>query len=144
MDRSNQYNQLINRIRQSLRLGRPLPRIESDTDAGRQAGRHAGRRGPSPKLDDHYQNQTTTIQTTSRRTPRTIQSINQLNLTRALISARRQIKLRPPSRLAIKQAGLTACLACLIGNQASQQAEGPDLGKPASQRRACLLTYLPA
>jgi len=47
-------------------------------------------------------------------------------------------------RLAIKQAGLTACLACLIGNQASQQAEGPDLGKPASQRRACLLACLPA
>ena len=36
------------------------------------------------------------------------------------------------ARLAIKQAGLTACLACLIGNQASQQAKGPDLGKPAS------------
>jgi len=48
------------------------------------------------------------------------------------------------SRLAIKQAGLTACLACLIGNQASQQAEGPDLGKPASQKRACLLACLPA
>ena len=47
-------------------------------------------------------------------------------------------------RLAIKQAGLTACLACLIGNQASQQAEGPDLGKPASQKRACLLACLPA
>ena len=29
-----------------------------------------------------------------------------------------------PYRLAIKQAGLTACLACLIGNQASQQARG--------------------
>ena len=48
------------------------------------------------------------------------------------------------SRLAIKQAGLTACLACLIGNQASQQAEGPDLGKPASQKRTCLLACLPA
>jgi len=48
------------------------------------------------------------------------------------------------ARLAIKQAGLTACLACLIGNQASQQAERPDLGKPASQKRACLLACLPA
>ena len=47
-------------------------------------------------------------------------------------------------RLAIKQAGLTACLACLIGNQASQQAEGPNLGKPASQKRAYLLACLPA
>ena len=48
-------------------MGRPLPRIESDTDAGRhagrqagrQAGRHAGRRGLLPKLDDRYQNQMT-------------------------------------------------------------------------------------
>jgi len=48
------------------------------------------------------------------------------------------------ARLAIKQAGLTACLAYLISNQASQQAEGPNLGKPASQKRACLLACLPA
>ena len=31
------------RINQSLRSGRPLPRIESDTDAGRQTGRQADR-----------------------------------------------------------------------------------------------------
>jgi hypothetical protein len=40
--------------------------------------------------------------------------------------ALRSIRPPLPNRLAIKQAGLTACLACLIGNQASQQAKrGP-------------------
>jgi len=51
--------------------------------------------GPSPEPDDRYQNQTT-VRTTSQRTPRMIQSIDQLNWTRALISARRRIKSRPP------------------------------------------------
>ena len=46
-------------IDQSLRSGRPLPRIKLDTDTGRQAGR----RGPSPEPDDRYQNQTTVTRT---------------------------------------------------------------------------------
>src|SRR6266568_7178712 len=68
----------------------PSPEIKSYTDTGRQAsrqaGRQAGRRGPSPEQtttglepDDRYQNQTTTIRTTSQRTPRTIQSIDRLS-----------------------------------------------------------------
>src|SRR6266568_1003362 len=43
------------RINQSLRSGRPLPRIKSDTNTGRQAGRQVG--------EDRYQNQTTVTRT---------------------------------------------------------------------------------
>ena len=46
--------------------------------------------------EDCRHNQTTTVQTTSQRTPRTIQSIDRSNWTRASISARRQIESRPP------------------------------------------------
>ena len=38
----------------------------------------AASRGPSPEPDDRRQSQTTTVRTTSQRTPRTIQSINRI------------------------------------------------------------------
>src|SRR6266700_3278203 len=82
----------------------PSPEL-NQTQTGRQAGRQAGSRGPSPgpddrrqdqttvartrrpspeltnvpEPDDRYQNQTTAVQTTSQRTPRTIQSIDRSN-----------------------------------------------------------------
>jgi len=48
------------------------------------------------------------------------------------------------TRVGNKQASLTGLLACLIINQASQQAERPNFGKPASRIRPCLLACLPA
>jgi len=47
-------------------------------------------------------------------------------------------------RVGNKQAGLTSLLACLISNQASQQAKRPNFGKPASPIRPSLLACLPA
>ena len=41
-------------------------------------------------------------------------------------------------RVGDKQAGLPDWLACLLTNQASQQAGGPILGKQASQNKAQL------